>query len=534
MRATKNEEIPTTTRRIACLEGDLAGKEVAPFGHAVLTSVNEVNPGSFELEDFPYDARYYVEHGEPWPEGTEAEIKSSFDGVMLTALGDSKLIPGDAVMDQASAIILDFARGNGYSPHPDSLLTNFCERPFTAPHPTLALSPDKRPVDFKIFQLDGDGVEVSEKIEVDTKGNQKVLVTERYSLSAFKKVLEQGIEEAKHSNDGRIAVVLKHNVLRYAHTPFLHHTRERMKSLPPGVTIELHLADSFCERLLKNPTPLPKVIVTDRTFGHMISPVLDVLRSGDRGVVPYDLHGIIGRENIEGQYIRRGWIEDGSTPGIGEKVGESIGVQISQHSSKLIAENIRASIRVAQAHGWNKITVLHNGDIYPETFKLLTSVANRVGKEEGVTINYMKASEFFVIAASNPAELHQGVFPADNLIGDVCGDQAVALTGGLGVAPTLSRNTDGRTNKVYAEPLHGTAPDIAGQDKANPIAMVLSAGKLLGYFGHSDHEQSLNRAVFDVIEDGAGTPDMPNRTKVLGTKEFGQRIINQFKRMLRG
>jgi len=160
-------------------------------------------------------------------------------------------------------------------------------------------------------------------------------------------------------------------------------------------------------------------------------------------------------------------------------------------------------------------------------------IASKICTEEGVAFKYMIASEFFVLAAATPALLNQGVFSGDNLIGDVCGDQAVALVGGLGVAPTRSINTTGRTNKVFAEPLHGTAPDIAGKNIADPVAMIQTSGMVLSHFGYPEEARLLSRAVYEAIESGNRTADMPNSPNPVSTTEMSQAVMGNSRRLLR-
>ena len=112
---------------------------------------------------------------------------------------------------------------------------------------------------------------------------------------------------------------------------------------------------------------------------------------------------------------------------------------------------------------------------------------------------------------------------ASNLFGDILSDEAAMLTGSIGLLPSASLNGSGRG--LY-EPIHGSAPDIAGQDRANPIATILSAAMMLRLsFALEDEAASVERAVDAVLTRNVRTPDIagPGSTRV-GTREMGRLI----------
>lgn len=100
-----------------------------------------------------------------------------------------------------------------------------------------------------------------------------------------------------------------------------------------------------------------------------------------------------------------------------------------------------------------------------------------------------------------------------NLYGDILSDEAAALTGGLGFAPSVNMG-DGF---ALFEPTHGSAPDIAGQDRANPVAAILSAAMMLDYLGMPARAERIERTVTEALEIGVRTFDAGGR---MGTKEF--------------
>jgi len=124
------------------------------------------------------------------------------------------------------------------------------------------------------------------------------------------------------------------------------------------------------------------------------------------------------------------------------------------------------------------------------------------------------------------------VLVCDNLFGDMLSDAAAMLTGSLGMLPSASLGgenaTTGRPKALY-EPVHGSAPDIAGQDKANPIATIASFAMALRYsFGLTEEADAIDKAIYNVLAQGYRTTDImqPNMNEV-GTDEMGAAIVKE-------
>ena len=120
---------------------------------------------------------------------------------------------------------------------------------------------------------------------------------------------------------------------------------------------------------------------------------------------------------------------------------------------------------------------------------------------------------------------------ADNLFGDMLSDEAAMLTGSLGLLPSASlgaKDKNGKIRSLY-EPVHGSAPDIAGKNLANPIATILSLSMALRYSLDLDKEaEALEKAVQDVLNDGLRTKDiLSNGTKEVSTSQMGDAIISK-------
>ncbi|WP_314912548.1 isocitrate/isopropylmalate family dehydrogenase, partial [Stomatobaculum longum] len=108
----------------------------------------------------------------------------------------------------------------------------------------------------------------------------------------------------------------------------------------------------------------------------------------------------------------------------------------------------------------------------------------------------------------------------ENTFGDILSDEASMVTGSIGMLPSASLN---ETKLGLYEPSHGSAPDIAGQDKANPLATILSAAMLLRYsFDMETEARAVESAVAAVLRDGYRTPDIYTEgAKKVGTREMG-------------
>lgn len=167
---------------------------------------------------------------------------------------------------------------------------------------------------------------------------------------------------------------------------------------------------------------------------------------------------------------------------------------------------------------WNEvITALHKRE-YPDV-KLEHQLADALGMQ------LVRAPKQF------------DVIVTDNLFGDVLSDVAAMLTGSLGMLPSASLgDMDARAKKRRAlyEPVHGSAPDIAGTGRANPIAMIGSVGMALRYsFGLGESADRLEAAIAEVLSDGLRTPDIASeKGRVVSTAEMGSAIAAKFQRKL--
>jgi len=161
-----------------------------------------------------------------------------------------------------------------------------------------------------------------------------------------------------------------------------------------------------------------------------------------------------------------------------------------------------------------------------ESSRLWREVVHEVAKDyPEVEVSDMLVDNAAMQLVKNPSQFD--VILANNMFGDILSDEAAMITGSIGMLASASL---GNTKCGLYEPIHGSAPDIAGQDKANPIATLLSASMMLKYsFGLEKESIAIENAVNSVLEKGVRTADIKDdsTSKVVGTREMGEMIIRE-------
>jgi 3-isopropylmalate dehydrogenase len=167
---------------------------------------------------------------------------------------------------------------------------------------------------------------------------------------------------------------------------------------------------------------------------------------------------------------------------------------------------------------------------------LWNEVVGRVGRDEypDVELDHMLADAGGMQLVRRPKQFD--VIVTDNLFGDMLSDIAAMLTGSLGMLPSASLGApDPNTGKrkAFYEPVHGSAPDIAGKGLANPIAMIASFGMALRYsFGMGREADLIDQAIAKVLESGFRTRDILSEgMHEVGTQEMGAAILEEFRRL---
>lgn len=168
-----------------------------------------------------------------------------------------------------------------------------------------------------------------------------------------------------------------------------------------------------------------------------------------------------------------------------------------------------------------KLTLVDKANVL-ESSRLWRETVTEISKEySDVDLNYMYVDNACMQLIRDPKQFD--VIVTENTFGDILSDEASMLTGSLGMLPSASLG-DGKIG-IY-EPIHGSAPDIAGQDKANPIATIMSAAMMLRYsFNMNEAASDIENAVSKVLDDDYRTPDiMEIGKKLVGTKKMGDLI----------
>jgi len=158
-------------------------------------------------------------------------------------------------------------------------------------------------------------------------------------------------------------------------------------------------------------------------------------------------------------------------------------------------------------------TVAHKANVMRETDGRFRDVVLSVADERGVEADEVLMDAFATHVCLTPEEF--GVVVCPNLAGDVLSDLAAGLVGGLGLLPSANV---GEENGLF-EPVHGTAPDIAGEGSANPTATILSAALLLSHLGYDDEADRVESAMTGVLSDGPRTPDLGGNASTVDVTE---------------
>ena len=209
--------------------------------------------------------------------------------------------------------------------------------------------------------------------------------------------------------------------------------------------------------------------------------------------------------------------------------GERKGINTHSYTTSEIQRVARVAFDLAKKRK-NKVTSCEKSNVMEAGLLWKEEVQELHDKEfKDVELNHMLADNCAMQLLRNPKQFD--VIVTDNLFGDMLSDQASMLTGSLGLLPSASlgaKNKDGKIRAMY-EPIHGSAPDIAGQGIANPIATILSFAMALRYSVNLDKEaDELEKAVQSVLDEGLRTKDILSKgTKEVSTSKMGDAIISK-------
>jgi isocitrate dehydrogenase (NAD+) len=213
------------------------------------------------------------------------------------------------------------------------------------------------------------------------------------------------------------------------------------------------------------------------------------------------------------------WVERHTNLDLAEDVGVSIKL-ISRHGSERI---IRFAFEYARRNHRRRVVAVHKANIMKSSDGLFLAVAREVAQQyPDVGFGDLIVDNLCAQLVQRPEAFDVLVLP--NLYGDIVSDLTAGLVGGLGLAPGANFGVEA----AMFEPVHGSAPDIAGQDKANPTATILTAVLLLRHLGETAAADRVEHAVTEVLREGAvTTADLPRRPhgRTVGTREFTDAVI---------
>ncbi|PIE06536.1 MAG: 3-isopropylmalate dehydrogenase [Rhodobacterales bacterium] len=223
-----------------------------------------------------------------------------------------------------------------------------------------------------------------------------------------------------------------------------------------------------------------------------------------------------------------GGVYFGEPRGIFEENGERYGLNTQRYSVSEIERVARSAFELARKRR-NRVCSMEKANVM-ESGLLWREIVQKVGDDEypDVELSHMYADAGGMQLVRAPKQFD--VILTDNLFGDLLSDVAAMLTGSLGMLPSASLGAqmpNGRPKAMY-EPVHGSAPDIAGQDKANPIACILSFSMALRYsFDQGAEADRLDAAIETVLADGLRTADLMGQEGVtpVGTTGMGDAIL---------
>ncbi len=223
-----------------------------------------------------------------------------------------------------------------------------------------------------------------------------------------------------------------------------------------------------------------------RIFPGVASPL------ADPGVVDF----VVVREGTEGPYTGNGGALRVGTP-------HEIATEVSVNTAFGVERVVRDAFARAQRRPRRQLTLVHKTNVLVNAGSVWWRITQAVGAEfPEVSVDYMHIDAAMIHMTVNPSRFD--VIVTDNLFGDIITDLAGAISGGIGLAASGNINPD-RTTPSMFEPVHGSAPDIAGQLIADPTAAILSVSLLLDHLGHTESAAAVEAAaIADIAERSPG------------------------------
>lgn len=220
---------------------------------------------------------------------------------------------------------------------------------------------------------------------------------------------------------------------------------------------------------------------------------------------PGTIDFVVVREGTEGPYVGNGGVLRKGTP-------QEVATEVSVNTAFGVERVVRDGFRRAAERPRKKLTYVHKHNVLVHAGHLWKRTVEAVAKEfPEVAVDYLHVDAAMIFLVTDPARFD--VIVTDNLFGDIITDLAAAVTGGIGLAASGNLNMS-RTAPSMFEPVHGSAPDIAGTQKADPTAAILSAALLLDHLGLGGAAARIEAAVEADI--ATRDPASPRPTSAIG------------------
>ncbi len=344
-------------------------------------------------------------------------------------------------------------------------------------------TPDTGTVKLAVIAGDGIGPEVTAEalkvLEVAAPDGVKFEPT-RYDLGA-----ERYLETGEVLPDSVLAEIRDHDAILLGAVG----GKPGDPNLPPGILergLLLRLRFELDHYVNLRPS---------RIFPGVTSPLAD----------PGEVDFVVVREGTEGPYTGNGGALRVGTPA-------EIATEVSVNTAFGVERVVRDAFARAQRRPRRTLTLVHKTNVLVNAGAVWSRLVSEVGQEfPDVTVDYLHIDAATIFMTTDPSRFD--VIVTDNLFGDIITDLAAAITGGIGLAASGNINPD-RTTPSMFEPVHGSAPDIAGQQKADPTAAILSASLMLAHLGHPDAAAAIETAVLADL--AVRTPGSVRRTAEVG------------------
>ncbi|MCR2801123.1 3-isopropylmalate dehydrogenase [Microbacterium sp. zg-Y818] len=322
----------------------------------------------------------------------------------------------------------------------------------------------------KLAVIPGDGIgpeviaEAEKVLAAATAGSEVTFESTRFSLGAGRY-----LETGDTLTDDDLAAVAGHDAI--------------LLGAVGGVPGDPRLKDANIERGL--------LLKLRFALDHYVNLRPSKLYPGAAGPLthPGDIDFVVVREGTEGPYVGNGGSIRTGTP-------HEVANETSVNTAYGVERVVRYAFDLAERRR-KKLTLVHKTNVLVHAGGMWKRIVDAVAADHpDVAVDYLHVDAATIFLVTNPDRFD--VIVTDNLFGDILTDLAGAVTGGIGLAASGNINPGGAFPSMF-EPVHGSAPDIAGQQKADPTAAILSVALLLDHLGLTDEAQRVTRAAEDDI-----------------------------------